>query len=481
MKLYILALALTFLVVTDLFAQNSVGIGTSSPSDNAVLELYSTNRDQGFLVPRLTTAERTAQEFVDKLSAVDNGLMVYDSELNEFFFWVADQWISLNISSADADSDPNNEIQDLQLQGNQLTITGHPSPTSIDLSPFSGTNTDNQTLSLSGTELSIAGGNMVDLTGVQDGYEANTDAQLISLAGTQLSISNGNSVDLGSVQDGFEANTDAQTLGFAGQNLSISGGNTVTLPLYFAFEAGNSIEGIPDKIDVDYQIKSPALEIEGGPVITGTKFRTLDYMEVINNSIYLRNTSSQNRARHYIASDAGHSIYYGPNNSTNVRVGSDSGTPSHGKVGVYDINGTIQASMYVNSSNQGVLSADTKPFHMQHPSKPDYQIWYCAIEGPEAAAYIRGQAEIVNGEAMVEFDEHFLEVANMEGLTIQLTPHSAESKGLAAIERTGTGFKIKELFGGTGSYKVDWEAKGKRLGYENFKVLRHKSDPDYLK
>lgn len=37
------------------FAQNSVGIGTGNPNENSVLELVSTNNDQGFLVPRLTT------------------------------------------------------------------------------------------------------------------------------------------------------------------------------------------------------------------------------------------------------------------------------------------------------------------------------------------------------------------------------------------------------------------------------------------
>ena len=39
--------------------QNSMGIGTNTPNQNAVLELVSPANNQGFLVPRLTTVQRT--------------------------------------------------------------------------------------------------------------------------------------------------------------------------------------------------------------------------------------------------------------------------------------------------------------------------------------------------------------------------------------------------------------------------------------
>ncbi|MDQ2657440.1 MAG: hypothetical protein M3Y60_08455, partial [Bacteroidota bacterium] len=55
-----------------LFAQ--VGIGTNTPNANAVLELKSPGNNQGFLVPRLTTAQRTTLT----LTAAENGMMVFD-------------------------------------------------------------------------------------------------------------------------------------------------------------------------------------------------------------------------------------------------------------------------------------------------------------------------------------------------------------------------------------------------------------------
>ncbi|MCD4697182.1 MAG: hypothetical protein K8S16_13175, partial [Bacteroidales bacterium] len=63
----------------------------------------------------------------------------------------------------DADADSTNEIQDLDLTDDVLTITNHPSPTEINLAPFQGTNTDEQELTLLGDTLIISNGNEVVL------------------------------------------------------------------------------------------------------------------------------------------------------------------------------------------------------------------------------------------------------------------------------------------------------------------------------
>jgi len=99
----------------------------------------------------------------------------------------------------DADADPVNEIQDLNLTGNTLTITNKTNPTAIDLAPFSGVNTDNQTLNLTNTDLSISGGNTVDLSPLQDGVNdadnnPTNELQSLTLTGDTLRISNGNHV-----------------------------------------------------------------------------------------------------------------------------------------------------------------------------------------------------------------------------------------------------------------------------------------------
>ena len=38
----------------------SVGVGTKTPNPNAILDITAPNNDQGLLMPRLTTVNRTA-------------------------------------------------------------------------------------------------------------------------------------------------------------------------------------------------------------------------------------------------------------------------------------------------------------------------------------------------------------------------------------------------------------------------------------
>ncbi|MCR9254431.1 MAG: hypothetical protein NXI20_28715, partial [bacterium] len=72
--------------------QNSVGVNTSSPNPNAVLELVSPNNDQGFLVPRLTTDQRNLMISTLTTSSNVNGLMVYDTDQDQYYFWKDDRW-----------------------------------------------------------------------------------------------------------------------------------------------------------------------------------------------------------------------------------------------------------------------------------------------------------------------------------------------------------------------------------------------------
>ncbi len=76
------------------YAQNNVGIGTATPNANAVLEMQSTT--QGVLVPRMTTAQRNA------IAAPTEGLMVYDIDVNCFFFYESTSLAWQNLCSAGA-------------------------------------------------------------------------------------------------------------------------------------------------------------------------------------------------------------------------------------------------------------------------------------------------------------------------------------------------------------------------------------------
>jgi hypothetical protein len=62
-------------------AQNNVGIGTTTPNSKAVLELQAI--DKGFLAPRLTTAQ------MNSISTPPNGLLVYNTTVNCFYYYNA--------------------------------------------------------------------------------------------------------------------------------------------------------------------------------------------------------------------------------------------------------------------------------------------------------------------------------------------------------------------------------------------------------
>lgn len=164
----------------------------------------------------------------------------------------------------------------------------------------------------------------------------------------------------------------------------------------------------------------------------------------------------------------------GANGIDNVRVSTSSSGANNGKVTVLDASGIEQAGLIINASGQGEVFGDLKNFRMDHPTQPNKEIWYASVEGPEAAAYVRGTARLVNGRAEVIFPEHFGHVANPETMTIILTPLSLRSKGLAAFEKSDAGFMVGELSDGTGTYDFDWEVKCVRKGYESYQVIRNK-------
>lgn len=73
-------LSLLFLVIS-LVINAQVGIGTSTPDASSLLDLTSTTK--GLLAPRMTTSQRNA------ITTPANGLMVYDTTLKVFYYYVS--------------------------------------------------------------------------------------------------------------------------------------------------------------------------------------------------------------------------------------------------------------------------------------------------------------------------------------------------------------------------------------------------------
>jgi hypothetical protein len=151
-------------------------------------------------------------------------------------------------SKNDLDTSATNELQNLSISGQTLSISNGNSVTVP----------DNQQLTLSGNNLSISGGNTINLPPDNDADTTNeiqtlnfnsgtlsisksnsvtipdNDNQQLSINGQTLSISNGNNIIV----------PDNQTLTLNANNLSISGGNTIILPPDSDANPSNEIQAI---------------------------------------------------------------------------------------------------------------------------------------------------------------------------------------------------------------------------------------------
>lgn len=178
---------ITIIVITLISHIYSQGVGVnidgSLPNNSSILDVSS--QDKGILLPRVALTGTT------DLTTISNGnvtsLLIYNTNVvndvvQGYYYWDGSIWRMLG---EDSDSNPVNEIQDLQLVGNILSITNNGTPTNIDLSSYLD-NTDNQNIDsvrLNGTILTVYIENgtfsSVDLTTLSDHdwYEAETTNQ----------------------------------------------------------------------------------------------------------------------------------------------------------------------------------------------------------------------------------------------------------------------------------------------------------------
>ena len=87
MRGLLLSISALLLTVSLRAQTNNVGIGTTTPDASAILDLSSTQK--GFLMPRVTTAQRLA------IATPAQGLLVYDTDAGCFYYYTNAQWVSL--------------------------------------------------------------------------------------------------------------------------------------------------------------------------------------------------------------------------------------------------------------------------------------------------------------------------------------------------------------------------------------------------
>jgi hypothetical protein len=171
---------------------------------------------------------------------------------------------------------------------------------------------------------------------------------------------------------------------------------------------------------------------------------------------------------------------FGPGGGQTCQLSGIVGAPNNGVIAVTDAAGSAagyaRARMYVDPSGLGVVEAQIKSFRMPNPTQADMDIVYACIEGPEAAAYARGTARLASGVCTIALPAHFASVVNTDGVTVQLTPLSSDSLGLAVTQKSAVEIVVRELHHGVGNYEFDWEIKGIRKGHEDYQVIRPRNE-----
>lgn len=172
-----------------------------------------------------------------------------------------------------------------------------------------------------------------------------------------------------------------------------------------------------------------------------------------------------------VATGSSGSAYWNLNGSQYISLLPLASQFANGVVAVGD-DGSIQRALLFASNNLGHLQANIKNFVEPNELDPDTDIVYASVEGPEAAAYVRGTGRLVDGRATIALPDHFRVSCIEEGMTVQLTPRSFDSKGLALGKVSLSGIEVGELHGGTGTYDFDWHVKAIRKGFKHYEPVR---------
>lgn len=121
--------------------------------------------------------------------------------------------------------------------------------------------------------------------------------------------------------------------------------------------------------------------------------------------------------------------------------------------------------------NRDLEVKGVKFFVQPHPTDPTKEITYASLEGPEVGTYLRGEAQLANGEAVIDLPEHFALVTSEEGLTVQLTPVGGWLQ-LYVVELSPARLVVREAQGKNGRFY--YLVQGVRKGYEGFQAVQAK-------
>lgn len=284
------------IVPTLAVENNSVGIGTSNPAANAILDISST--EKGVLFPRMTEAER------DAISSPTTGLLIYNTDTDLLNKYAGAAWQTVGENSTLA------EILAASSDANAATISNLADPTNhqdaatkayVD-TEVSGVNSQlvsvNTQLTSVNTQLGSVNSQLSDLTNESGGFlvESNTT---YTLDINQPTGSNG----AGDVNGQSFTPTQTGNLGRLEYEISTSfdAPTSVTVIVYQGSGFGGTVIG-SEVVTPEVAVDVVTLTFEDGFDLTASQQYTFELVYPVGETVV---------GRHNLAFDAGGDLYAG--------------------------------------------------------------------------------------------------------------------------------------------------------------------------
>jgi len=166
---------------------------------------------------------------------------------------------------------------------------------------------------------------------------------------------------------------------------------------------------------------------------------------------YIQLMNSAGTLKTYLRNDGGGSYF----NAGNVGIGTVS--PGY--------------KLHVNGS----FAAQYKNFEIPHPLDPENKLLvHSSVEGPEHAVYYRGEAQLVDSEAIIVLPDYFEALTRIEARTVQLTCLDGYSPLYVDGPVKDAKFVVRTVDIGNPLQRFYWELKAVRADIPLLKAERQR-------